>query len=254
MSEPDIHFAATPDRVIVEMLRLGDVGPDSVVYDLGCGDGRTLIAAAQDRGAHGVGIDLDPVRIAECRTNAAQAGVQDRLTFLQSNFFDADISKATTILLYLLDSINVRLRPRILAECRPGVRVLSYSFEMGDWEADAHTPMAANGVFLWIVPAHIAGVWSSSATSDPAALELLTLQQTYQRLSGLARINGRSAKIIEGRLVGEQFTMRVESEAGKNDTTIQGKRIGQRLEGTLRQDSIETPFAMDQAAGEPAAI
>lgn len=249
MSAPDIHFVATPDRVIAEMLRLGEVGVDSLVYDLGCGDGRTLIAAARQFGARGVGIDLDPDRIAESRANAIQAGVQDRVTFLHRNIFDAAISNATTIFLYLLDSLNVRLRPKILAECRPGVRVLSYSFEMGDWEADAHTPMAANGVFLWIVPAQVAGLWKSVTRAGAMAPESLTLQQTYQKLSGSIRIGGRPS-IVEGRMIGEEFTLTAEGEARGKKMTIHGKVIGERLDGTVLHDSGEATFMMDRGSGD----
>jgi SAM-dependent methyltransferase len=242
--EPDIYFVATPDRVIAEMLRLGEVGPHSVVYDLGCGDGRTLIAAARDCGARGVGIDIDPRLIAQSCTNAIEAGVQDRVKFLQGNFFDEPIAEATTILLYLLDSLNIQLRPRILAECRPGVRVLSYSFEMGDWEADAHTPMAANGVSLWIVPAQMGGSWKISTASDAFGLEALDLRQTYQKLSGFAHIHGQPAARVEGRVTGEQFALTAKGENGKENTIITGRVSGGSMEGTISRDGIETPFEM----------
>lgn len=244
MREPDIHFAATPHRVVAEMLRLARIGPDSLVYDLGCGDGRILIAAARDRGARGVGVDIDPSRIAESRANAIQAGVEDRVEFVEGNFFDARISDATAIVLYLVDSVNLRLRPRILSECQPGVRVVSYSFEMGDWEADAHMPIAANGVFLWIVPALLAGSWSISAGSGSVGLESLGIRQTFQKLSGFAQIRGQPANILEGRMAGEDFTLAVESEDGKKRMAIVGRVRGETIAGTVSEDGFETPFAL----------
>ena len=248
MREPDIHFAPTPHRVIPEMLQLAEIGADSVVYDLGSGDGRVLIAAARDCGARGVGFDIDPFRIAESRANAIQAGVQDRVQFLQGNFFDVPISEATAIVLYLVDSVNIRLRPKILSECQPGVRVVSYSFEMGDWEADAHTPIAANGVFLWIVPGQVGGFWSGCAESESAGLESLSLRQTFQKLSGAARIRGRFGNIVEGRVAGGQFTLAVDMEDGEQRITIAGKVRGERIEGLASDEGAETPFALHRGS------
>ena len=252
MREPDIHFAPTPHRVIPEMLRLAKVGSDSLVYDLGSGDGRVLIAAARDCGARGVGFDVDPVRIAESRASAIQAGVQDRVQFLQGNFFDVPISEATAVVLYLVDSVNIRLRPKILSECQPGVRVVSYSFEMGDWEADAHTPIAANGVFLWIVPGQVGGFWSGCAESESAGLESLSLRQTFQKLSGAARIRGRFGNIVEGRVAGGQFTLAVDMEDGEQRITIAGKVLGETIEGTAFENGAETPFALHRASSAEA--
>jgi SAM-dependent methyltransferase len=244
MCAPDIHFVPTPDRVVVEMLRLAEIGPDSLVYDPGCGDGRVLIAAARECGARGVGIEIDAALIAEGRANAKKAGVGDRVEFLHGNFFDAPIPKATAIVLYLVDSLNIRLRPRILSECKPGVRVVSYSFEMGDWEADAHTPIAANGVFLWIVPANLAGSWGLAAKSDGVSLESLSFLQTFQKLSGIARIRGHGMSIVEGRMSGERFTVAGQLENGEIQITIAGRIHGETIEGMVAKGSAEMPFAL----------
>jgi ubiquinone/menaquinone biosynthesis C-methylase UbiE len=244
MREPDIHFAPTPHRVVAEMLRLAEVGPNSLVYDLGCGDGRVLIAAAKDCGARGMGVDIDADRIAECRSNALQAGVAERVRFLQRNFFEIPLAEATVVCLYLLDSLNVRLRPKILSECKPGVRVVSYSFEMGEWEADAHTPIAANGVFLWIVPSNLAGAWSSAAASESARLESLDIRQTFQELSGFAQIRGRSAHPFEGTATGEAFRLIMESESDEHWVTIEGKANGESVEGFITENGAAIPFRL----------
>ncbi len=220
--QPDIFFTPTPARVIEEMLRLAGVGGDDVVFDLGCGDGRIVITAAA-LGARGVGIDLDPARIREALASAAGAG--ERVEFRQGDFFASDLRPATVIALYLLDSLNVRLRPKIFAECRPGTRVVSYSFEMGEWEPDAHTPMAANGVSLWIVPANLSGTWKME---DGAALEALHLTQRFQMISGDAVVGGE-VRAIRGRVHGTRFVLTIdaghEAEAEEISGIVDGEII-----------------------------
>lgn len=149
---PDIHFVPTPDEVVEAMLRLADVGKDDVVYDLGSGDGRIPIAAARRFGARGVGIDLDPTLIAKATRNAQEAGVADRVRFIEGDIFEADISGATVVTLYLLSSINERLRPKLLKELRPGTRIVSHQFRMGDWNPERETVIDYRPLFLWRVP------------------------------------------------------------------------------------------------------
>ena len=129
-------YVPTPMDVVNRMLELAVVTRDDAVYDLGCGDGRIVIAAAQRFGAHGVGIDIDPERIAEADANAERAGVQDLVTFIEQDAMQADVSEATVVALYLLSSSNVRLRPMLTAQLRPGSRIVSHAFRMGDWEPD----------------------------------------------------------------------------------------------------------------------
>jgi ribosomal protein L11 methylase PrmA len=151
-----VIFVATDLLVVQAMLDAARVGPGDVVYDLGCGDGRIVITAAQRYGAGGVGVDLDPERIREARDNAARAGVADRVTFLQQDLFVTDVTPATVVALYLSPEINLRLRPRLLRELRPGSRVVSHQFDMGDWlpERTFEVPVAgaARRVFLWRIP------------------------------------------------------------------------------------------------------
>jgi SAM-dependent methyltransferase len=149
---PDIHFVPTPDEVVDAMLRLAEVGPTDIVYDLGSGDGRIPIAAARRFKARGVGIDLDPKLVAQASRSAQEAGVADRVTFLEADIFEADISSATVVTLYLLTSINERLRPKLLKELRPGTRVVSHQFRMGDWQPDREIVVDYRPLFLWRVP------------------------------------------------------------------------------------------------------
>lgn len=150
-------FVATAPEVVDAMLEAAKVGPGDVVYDLGCGDGRIVVAAASRYGARGVGVDLDPERIREARENASRAGVSDRVTFLVQDLFATDVTPATVVALYLSPDVNLRLRPKLLRELRPGSRVVSHQFDMGDWrpERSFEVPVAgaARRVFLWRVPA-----------------------------------------------------------------------------------------------------
>jgi ubiquinone/menaquinone biosynthesis C-methylase UbiE len=157
MFDLDVIFVATDLEVVHAMLEAAQVGPGDVVYDLGCGDGRIVVTAARRYGARGVGVDLDPERIREARENAARAGVGDRVTFLRQDLFATDVSAATVVALYLSPEINLRLRPRLLRELRPGSRVVSHQFDMGDWLPERTFEVAVAGgtrrVFLWRIPA-----------------------------------------------------------------------------------------------------
>jgi ribosomal protein L11 methylase PrmA len=135
------------------MLKLARVTKADVVYDLGCGDGRIVIAAAKDYGAKGVGVDINPERIQEARTNAKKAGVEDRVKFEENDLFKADIRGATVVTLYLLPDVNLKLRPKLLADLKPGTRIVSHSFDMEDWKPDAEETVDGRHLYLWTVPA-----------------------------------------------------------------------------------------------------
>jgi len=147
----DVPFVPTQQKVVEKMLDMARVGPRDVVYDLGSGDGRIVIAAAK-RGARGVGVDIDPQRIREAKENARAARVDDRVKFVQGDLFQADIAEATVVTLYLLSSVNQRLRPKLLAELKPGTRVVSHAFHMGDWRPQATAEIAGTTVYYWVVP------------------------------------------------------------------------------------------------------
>lgn len=151
--QPDVVYVPTPDSVVTEMLQLAEVGPQDVVYDLGCGDGRIAIAAVRDFGAQkAVCIDIDPERVREARENVRRAGVADRVEVREGDLFEADISDATVVTLYLLDSLNLKLRPRLLEQLPPGARVVSQTFDMGDWQPEVATAVDGKDVFLWTIP------------------------------------------------------------------------------------------------------
>ena len=148
----DVPFVPSPNDAVAAMLKLAGVTKADVVYDLGSGDGRIVIASARRYGARGVGIDIDPARIAEGERNARAAGVAERVRFIQQDLFDADIRGATVVTLYLLPRINLRLRPKLLAELAPGTRVVSYGFDMGDWAPERTVAVGSSTLYLWVIP------------------------------------------------------------------------------------------------------
>ncbi|HVC65008.1 MAG TPA: methyltransferase domain-containing protein [Candidatus Dormibacteraeota bacterium] len=152
----DVPDVRTPLAVVNEMLRLADVTASDVVYDLGSGDSRILIAAARDRGARGVGLEIDPALVAQSAERARRLGLADRLSFRQQDLFEADLTPATVVTLYLSPDLNRRLRPKLLSELRPGARIVSHSFDMGDWAPARTLQVSSNEgshtLYLWVVP------------------------------------------------------------------------------------------------------
>ena len=149
----DVIFVATPEHLVPVMLTTARVSANDVVYDLGCGDGRIIIEAARQHGARGVGIDIDPTRIAESRANAARAGVSELTTFVEADMFETSVTPATVVMLYLIPSLNRRLRSQLLHELNPGARVLSHGFDMEDWVPVETVDFAGRLVYLWSIAA-----------------------------------------------------------------------------------------------------
>ena len=149
---PDVIFVPTPNDVVDMMLRMAGVSKKDTVYDLGCGDGRIVITAAQKYGARGVGIDIDPERVTEATDNVKKAGVADRVRIMQGDLFEADISAATVVTLYLLTDLNLKLRPKLLRDLKPGTRIVSHAFSMGDWKPERTSDVSGSMVYLWRIP------------------------------------------------------------------------------------------------------
>ncbi len=149
---PDVIYVPTPEAVVDAMIRLARVGRGDVVYDLGCGDGRLVVAAAK-AGAHkAVGVDIDPERVAAAKANVAAAGVQDAARIVEGDLFELDLGDADVVTLYLLPELNLRLRPRLL-RLKPGTRIVSHAFDMGDWKPDRMEYVEGRTIYLWTVPA-----------------------------------------------------------------------------------------------------
>jgi len=157
---PDVPYVPTTEPAVEAMLSLAKVTKNDVVYDLGCGDGRIVVTAAKKFGARGVGIDINPERIAEARENAKRNGVEHLVRFIEGDLFEADIREASVVTLFLLSSVNLKLRPKLLSDLKPGTRIVSNTFDMGDWKPDKEFTLDDNGedsylshkFYLWVIP------------------------------------------------------------------------------------------------------
>jgi len=149
---PEVPYVPTENTVVDAMLKLAGVQNTDVVYDLGCGDGRIVVRAAKNYGARGVGVDIDPVRIQQARENAKRNNVENLVRFEENDLFDADIRPATVVTLYLLPNVNLRLRPKLLRDLKPGTRIVSHSFDMGDWKPEKEEQVDGATIYLWTVP------------------------------------------------------------------------------------------------------
>jgi SAM-dependent methyltransferase len=149
---PDVIFVPTDYQVVIGMLKLAEVTSKDIVYDLGCGDGRFVVTAARQFGARGVGIDIDPERIKEARELSKRTGADDKVRFIEGDLFAADISEATVVTLYLLTRLNLKLRPKLMKELKPGTRIVSHAFDMGDWTPEKTESIGSSSIYLWRIP------------------------------------------------------------------------------------------------------
>ena len=219
----DVIWVPTPQALVEKMLDMGKVTAQDYVIDLGSGDGRTVITAAK-RGAKALGIEYNPDMVELSKRNAAKEGVSDKASFVKADLFESDFSQATVITMFLLPDINIRLRPKIL-DLKPGTRIVSNSFTMGDWSADESVSVKDSCVsyctaHLWIVPAKVEGSWQLGDGE-------LSLKQTYQMLSGSLRRGGSNTPIADAKLNGDQITFSV----GASRYT--GRVTGSGMEGTI---------------------
>ncbi|MGH9943764.1 MAG: SAM-dependent methyltransferase [Pyrinomonadaceae bacterium] len=150
---PDVPYVPTSEQVVDAMLKLAKVTKSDTVYDLGCGDGRIVITAAKEFGANGVGVDINPVRIREANENAKKAQVTDKVKFIEGDLFATDFSQATVVTLHLLSAVNLKLRPKLLEQLKPGTRIVSHAFDMGDWKPEQTLQVEGAMIYFWTVPA-----------------------------------------------------------------------------------------------------
>lgn len=230
----DVPYVPTPQPVVEKMLDLADVRPGDYVIDLGSGDGRIVIAAVK-RGAYGHGIDLDPERIQEARENAENEGVANNVMFFEQDIFETDFSRGSVITMYLLNSVNRKLRPQLLETLEPGTRVVSHSFNMGEWKPDSTTkvqPEAGSSnrsIYFWVIPARVEGDWSWQVNGQQYAL---SASQQYQQPSFSLSSGGSSWTISDAKINGK----RVSFKAGNGSTTqlYSGRVEGDTITGTVQ--------------------
>ena len=237
----DVPYVPTNYATVEAMLRIASVGPNDFVIDLGSGDGRILIMAAKKHGARGFGVDLDPQRVKESITNAQDAGVSDRVQFHQRNLFDTKIGEATVVTMYLLPRVNLELRPRLFAELKPGTRVVSHDFDMGDWKPDLRASVRGPGseVYYWVIPAQVAGMWKVHAGGARGSQEFeLDITQKYQEINVVARRAGRPVVVAESRLDGDAISfVVVDHEDSASRRRFEGRVAGNVMEGAARGDA-----------------
>ena len=231
----DVPYVPTPQVTVDEMLRLAGVGARDFVLDLGSGDGRIVVTAAQKFGAQGLGVELDAELVAHSEERARQAGVEARAKFVRQDLFETDLGQATVITMYLLPGVVRRLRPSLLA-LKPGTRIVSHDFDLEDWKPDRITTIRKN-VMLWIVPARVQGRWQMRLPLPPIERQVeLTLTQRYQEIGAHARLNGVPTQVWETRLEGDRISFAlVDSTDRDNEATLyfDGRVSGEVMEGEV---------------------
>ena len=223
----DVVWVPTPDTVVNKMLDLAKVTAQDFLVDLGSGDGRTVITAAK-RGVRAMGVEYNPDMVAISNREATRAGVTDKARFVNGDIFTTDFSQATVLTMYLLPSLNIKLRPTVL-DMKPGTRVVSHAFNMGEWEPDETSNIEGRQAFLWLVPAKVAGNWTIQVTGQAREL---ALQQAFQMLSGSLKTGQESVALSDARMRGEEIRFAI-SEKGVRREYI-GRVQGSAMSGTVR--------------------
>ena len=238
----DVVYVPTPQVAVDEMLKIAKVSANDFLVDLGSGDGRIVITAAKKFGARGMGVDLDTVLLKRAREGAKREGVADRTQFVEQNLFETDLSRATVITTYLLPEMNEKLRPRILA-LKPGTRVVAHDYDMGEWQPDEEKTLSVpektvgdpgkSYVFFWVVPATIAGRWESLVyTGGRGVIYEFDFDQSFQRVSGDLRVDGKDARLPIFSVRGERVSFEVDVPHGNG-------LAKHRFQGVVKQDRIE---------------
>jgi len=248
----DVPYEPTTYGIAKEMLNMAGVTSKDLVYDLGCGDGRIVIMAAKERGARGVGVDLDPERIRESNENAMVYGVSHLVRFYEQNLFDTDISQATVVMLYLYPEVNIKLRPKLLKELKPGTRIVSHSHTMGDWENDATHRVEGHDLHFFVVPANVTGTWR---WDEPDGRRIsLSLTQKFQRVKGSMTIGAEAYPIMEGSLRGNTLLFSVErmGRGSKEVFSYEGQVAGDTIQGKITNRGTGQGMIRWQATRDPA--
>lgn len=250
--ELDTPYVPTPQAVVERMLDMAQVKASDMVIDLGSGDGRIMITAAKRHGARGFGVEIDPRLVKRSNEEAKRVGVAERVKFLQQDLFSTDFHEAAVLTLYLLPDVNIALRPKILAELKPGTRVVSHDYGMGEWRPDAQETVPApdktvgtrkeSMVYLWIVPARIEGEWIFELSSGGKTRRTrLVLKQRYQFVSGAVELTGQGdVQISDGRLRGNEVRLVLPPGAlDRGPVELVGRVTGDSLTGTVRRGERE---------------
>lgn len=262
----DTPYVQTPQNVVERMLQVARVGPRDYVIDLGSGDGRMVITAAQKFGARGFGVDLDRRLVELANRRAASAGVADRAVFYERDLYDTDLTAASVVTIYLLPEVNLMVRPKLLTTLKPGTRIVSHDYNMGDWPPDDQMVLDApdkpvgrdkkSKVFYWVVPANAAGKWRwELPLSGKAVVFNLSVTQNFQMIKGSATVDGQTLPLENARLRGEDTSFSVNDPRTKTRYDFAGRIAGQGITGEVRVDSANAQRRLEWAAArtEPGA-
>jgi hypothetical protein len=248
----DTPYVQTPQNVVDKMLEVAKVGPQDYVIDLGSGDGRMVITAAKKHGARGFGVDLDRRLVALSNRLAAKAGVADRAVFYERDIYQTDLSPASVVTIYLLPEVNLMMRPHLISMLKPGTRIVSHDYDLGEWKPDLALTMDAPGkpvgrdqkskVFFWVVPANVSGKWRWYAPGDGGAKHEyeLVLNQFFQQIDGTLTVDGRAVPIENGKLVGDQVSF-VAKLDGATPLEFSGRVINNAIEGMSQGGRDKSP-------------
>lgn len=250
--ELDVPYVETPDDIVELMLDMADITPTDHVIDLGTGDGRIVIAAVK-RGASGLGVDLDPQRIQEAELNASKAGVSDRIKFAVQDLFETDISQATVVTLFLNSEVNMRLRPALFEQLKPGTRIVSHNFDMEDWQPDRQEQLMVNNnnnfyihdIFYWVMPADFKGQWQWEIDGEKFQM---TVNQQYQTITTDIQINQQALVTDSSGLSGDAVTLDIKSGDGSKQYTFKGRIKNNHITGTARISSATASTTSDWSA------
>ncbi|MBD2120119.1 cyclopropane-fatty-acyl-phospholipid synthase family protein [Trichocoleus sp. FACHB-262] len=238
--EKEVPYVVTPNEVVAEMLKVARVTDRDQLYDLGSGDGRIVLTAAQKYGTRGVGVELDPKLIQESNASAQKAGLGDRVKFLQQDLFQTNLRDATVVTLYLLPAVNLKLQPKLLNELKPGSRVVSHAFDLGDWKPDKTLTVKVpktgriHAVYYWVVPAQVAGNWQGTLATPLGRQPVnLLLRQQFQQVTGAATAGNATLAIRNAKLTGNQISFTTNKKVQGQAATIQfaGRVEGNTLKG-----------------------
>lgn len=219
----DVDYVPTPMPTVRRMLEMADVGPDDHLVDLGSGDGRILVTATRDHDVRtATGVELDPWLVEFAARQAAEAGVADRIEFIQGDLFETDFAHADVVTMYLLPQLNLQLRPYLLSELSPGTRIVSNSFDMGEWQPDKQDELFTKPIYLWVVPAQVEGRWHVRLNQDEPPIEL-TLEQDFQHLEGRALHDNAALDVHDLELNGRDIRFRLGNDLFEGH--IEGHRI-----------------------------
>jgi SAM-dependent methyltransferase len=231
----DVPYEPSSYGIAEEMLKMADVTSRDLVYDLGCGDGRIVIMAAKERGARGVGVDIDPVRIKESRENAEAAGVGHLVRFFEHDLFDTDITSATVVMIYLYPDVNLKLRPKLLTDLRPGSRIVSSTYTMEEWEPDATQRVEGHDLYFFVVPANATGTWQW--VNRDRQRTSLHLTQKFQKVKGSITFGEKTYPIMNCSLRGDTLRFSVERRLrGRNEAlSFEGRISSNVIDGNVTQ-------------------